>query len=202
MSQLFINSNDRLKKISRLYRWSKGEMEKMKRYAIVLLLLLCTILGIIFYIQSDKEQKEPIDMKQLVASYSSDLASEESASITSDQLIITDQNGKEESYPLPDDHFFVSIAPYIHTTHPCENHSLTGCQGELANETFEVFIEDEDGNVLVDQTMESQANGFIDLWLPRDQVYHVTIYYEDRQTSAEISTYESDNTCITTMQLM
>jgi hypothetical protein len=45
---------------------------------------------------------------------------------------------------------------------------LTGCQGELVEKTFNVFIEDMDGNVILEKELESQSNGFIDLWLPRD----------------------------------
>lgn len=82
------------------------------------------------------------------------------------------------------------------------NHNLTGCQGELANEEFDVYIEDTEGNVVVDEMMKSYSNGFIDLWLPRDQTFNVTIEHDGKQVESEISTFEDDGTCITTMQLM
>jgi hypothetical protein len=72
----------------------------------------------------------------------------------------------------------------------------------MAEEEFDVYIEDMDGNVVVDETLKSQPNGFIDLWLPRDQKYQVTIEHNGKQVESEISTYENDATCITTMQLM
>lgn len=72
----------------------------------------------------------------------------------------------------------------------------------MVEEEFDVFIEDMDGNVVVDETLKSQPNGFIDLWLPRDQKYQVTIEHNGKQVESEISTYENDATCITTMQLM
>ena len=78
---------------------------------------------------------------------------------------------------------------------------MTGCQGEIVDEEFAVHIEDEDGNVILDQTMKSQANGFMDFWLPRDKTYLVRIEYNGKITESEISTFEGDNTCITTMQL-
>ena len=53
----------------------------------------------------------------------------------------------------------------------------------------------------MDETVKSQANGFIDLWLPRDNTYHVTITQGDKSVESEISTFKGDNTCITTMQL-
>ncbi|GHH99869.1 hypothetical protein AM1BK_34120 [Neobacillus kokaensis] len=82
------------------------------------------------------------------------------------------------------------------------NHSLTGCQGELANKEFKLYIEDEDGNVIRDEMVKTPANGFIDLWLPRDKSYQIKIEHEGKKVEQEISTFEKDPTCITTMQLM
>lgn len=79
---------------------------------------------------------------------------------------------------------------------------MTGCQGELTEQEFSVYIEDTDGNMIVDQTMKSQSNGFIDLWLPRDKKYSVTIEQDGVKAKAELSTFKSDNTCVTTMQLV
>jgi len=79
---------------------------------------------------------------------------------------------------------------------------LTGCQGELVEEKFDVLIEDEDGNIVIDETLTSQANGFIDFWLPRDRTYQVTIKQEGKTAELELSTFEGDDTCIATMQLI
>ncbi len=81
------------------------------------------------------------------------------------------------------------------------NHNLTGCQGELVEQEFDVFIEDEDGNVIVDEKITSLENGFIDLWLPRKKTYAVTIAYDGKTVESDLSTFEKDGTCITTMQL-
>lgn len=87
-------------------------------------------------------------------------------------------------------------------THPCAIHSLTGCQGELVNEEFDVYIEDLEGNVIVDEKIKSHSNGFIDLWLPRDKTYRITIANDGKEVKSEISSFENDNTCITTLQLV
>lgn len=79
---------------------------------------------------------------------------------------------------------------------------MTGCQGELANEKFAVFVEDTEGNVIVDKTVTSQSNGFIDLWLPRDKNYQIKITHKGKKVESKISTFENDATCITTMQLL
>ncbi|WP_079709631.1 CueP family metal-binding protein [Paraliobacillus ryukyuensis] len=141
------------------------------------------------------------DIKDLVSEYSTGTVSADSASITPEQLIIKN-NKKEFVYDVSNEDFFVSIAPYINQTHPCTNHSLTGCQGELVNETFQVYIKDNDGNVLVNKQMKSQKNGFFDLWLPRDKTYQVKIEQNGKVAKSEISTYNTDGTCITTMQLI
>lgn len=149
------------------------------------------------------EKKEPNviqsqDIKQLVRNYSSGNNKEQSASITSKQFIVNDSI----IYDLPENEFFLSVAPYIEETHPCAIHSLTGCQGEMTEKEFNVYIDDMNGNVILDEPLKSQSNGFIDLWLPRDKTYRITIEHEGKIAETEISTYENDNTCITTMQLL
>lgn len=59
-----------------------------------------------------------MDVKELVTAYSTKTKEAESASITSDELIVKEADGKEQVYDLPEDEFFVSIAPYINETHP------------------------------------------------------------------------------------
>ncbi|WP_249872172.1 CueP family metal-binding protein [Oceanobacillus saliphilus] len=141
------------------------------------------------------------DIKQLVSDYSLGNLTAEAASIDSEQLIVTESDSNELTYDLPQDEFFVSIAPFVEQTHPCAIHSLTSCQGEMVEEEFNVYIEDTEGNVMVDETMKTMANGFIDLWLPRDETYNVTITQDGKSAESVISTFEGDNTCITTIQL-
>ncbi|MGM1049278.1 MAG: CueP family metal-binding protein [Bacillota bacterium] len=140
------------------------------------------------------------DIKEKVHKYSVGTFENVTASITSHELIVTD-NGKKTSFDLPEDEFFVSIAPFIENTHECAIHNLTGCQGELAEKNFDVLIQDEEGTVVMDETITSLENGFIDLWLPRDRTYLVKIEYDGKSVESEIDTFKDDNTCITTMQL-
>ncbi|WP_040982727.1 CueP family metal-binding protein [Oceanobacillus jeddahense] len=168
-------------------------------FGLLVLLVACN--------EEDKNQKENVlnetdDMKELVHYYSTANINEENASITSEQLIVTDDEGNEEAvYDLPEDEFFVSIAPFEQQTHPCEIHSLTGCQGEMVQETFDVYIETAEGDVVIDEPMQTEENGFIDLWLPRNETYTVEIKQDGKEVTSEISTFEDDFTCITTMQL-
>jgi len=160
---------------------------------LILILVACN--------ESTSKKIESQDIKDMVHKYSVGNFDDLTASINSHELIVND-NGKETSLALPEDEFFVSIAPFVKTTHPCAIHSLTGCQGELVEKDFKVYIQDENGNVVVDDTMTSLANGFIDLWLPRDKKLQVKIEYDGKIAESEISTFEGDNTCLTTMQLI
>ncbi|GGF67432.1 hypothetical protein GCM10010912_10520 [Paenibacillus albidus] len=150
----------------------------------------------------ESAKQEAGTIKQMVQDFSTRKATAASASITSTQLIVTGEDSKEAAYDLPEDEFFLSIAPYEESTHPCAIHSLTGCQGEMTDKEFIVTINDADGKVVLDKAaMKSQSNGFIDLWLPRDQTYRITVEHEGKTAESEISTYKQDNTCLTTMQL-
>lgn len=142
------------------------------------------------------------EIKSLVAEYSANKTTDEKASITSTQLIVMDANNNEITYALPEDEFFVSIAPYINETHPCKDHSLTGCQGELVKKEIDVLIENEKGEVIIDETLETLDNGFIDLWLPRNEAFVVKMSYDGKSVTGDITTFEEDGTCVTTLQMM
>lgn len=147
------------------------------------------------------KESELVNIKQLVSDYSNDIIKDQSASITSTQLIVTNSDNSQLTYVLPQEEFFVSIAPYIEQTHPCATHSLTGCRGELVDTEFEVYIEDIEGIVIQSEKLKSNSHGFIDLWLPRDKEYHISITQNENTTESKFSTFENDDTCITTMQL-
>lgn len=173
---------------------------KVKLIAMLLLITALTV-GCSNEKASNEAPEPEVDIKELVNDYTVRNAVAASASITSSELIVTGDDKKVTTYDLPEDEFFVSIAPFVNTTHPCDIHSLTGCQGELVEEDFDVHIEDSEGNVVLDEMKTTEANGFIDLWLPRDDTFTVTIKQNAKETVSEITTFDGDNTCITTMHL-
>lgn len=184
----------------------KMEVKILKLKSLLPFLLLSLFALILVACNNDdtsetKENSDKVDVKQLVNDYSTDKKEAESASITGEELIVNTTAGKEKSYELPKDEFFVSIAPFVEQTHPCTYHSLTGCQGEMVEKEFDVYIEDEDGNVVVDEEVMSLANGFIDLWVPRDKDYSITIKHDGKEVVSEFSSYTEDPTCLTNMQL-
>lgn len=150
---------------------------------------------------SDTSVNQTSDIKTLVNDYSSRNKTAQRASISSTTLTVTEEDGTESVIDVSKEDFFVSIAPYIENTHPCETHNLIGCKGELANKDFTVYIEDSNKNVVVDKVITSHPNGFIDLWLPRNTEYSAKIEYEGKVSEFKFSTFENDNTCISTAQL-
>lgn len=124
------------------------------------------------------------------------------ASVETEEVVMIDEDGNESSVPLPEDEFYLSVAPYVDQTHDCFFHSLTTCVGEMGNEELEVTVVDEDtGDILVDETVQTHDNGFFGLWLPRDVDAELTIEHDGLTSTVPISTGEGDPTCLTTSQL-
>ena len=123
------------------------------------------------------------------------------ASVRVDELLLSDDTS-EVALDLPDDRFYLSIAPYVSQTHECFYHSLTTCQGELTGEDVQVKVVDgETGDVLVDEQMETFENGFIGLWLPRDIEGAIEVSSDGRTGEVPFATGDEDATCLTTLQL-
>lgn len=125
------------------------------------------------------------------------------ASIRPNALIVADAAQREVTLPMPDDEFYVSIAPYGSATHECYFHSLTTCTGEIQNGDLRVVVTDADsGETLIDDMRTTFDNGFVGVWLPRDVDVNVTIEHEGRSATAALTTRGDDAaTCVTTMQL-
>ncbi|MGD8149342.1 CueP family metal-binding protein [Ornithinimicrobium sp. Y1694] len=124
------------------------------------------------------------------------------ASVQPGAVVLSDAEGREERLPLPQDTFYLSVAPYLEQTHDCHFHSLTTCRGELGNEEVAVrVVSNTDGTVLIDQIVRTQDNGFAGLWLPDDLEATLTVEHAGRTASTPISTGADAPTCLTTRQL-
>jgi hypothetical protein len=110
-------------------------------------------------------------------------------------------DGREVVIPLPTDVMLVSFAPFLQNTHPCATHYTSGCQGELVRTPFLVQATLADGTVVIDEILSTQANGFIDLWLPRGESVEVSFAADGYHTVGRVTTFADSPTCITTLQL-
>lgn len=119
------------------------------------------------------------------------------ASITSEYLVLKDDS-TEISLALPKDKFYLSFAPYVQQTHPCETHSLSSCQGELVNQEIHAVVSDNAGKEVLASDMTTMENGFVGVWLPRNMQGTVTVSYNGLVAQAPITTFMGSNTCLTT----
>lgn len=79
---------------------------------------------------------------------------------------------------------------------------MSSCQGELPETQFTVKATDQNGDVLVDETVTTLKNGFFELWLPRNRSIKLNIQGAGRQAIGRIGTFNSSKTCITTFKLV
>ena len=78
---------------------------------------------------------------------------------------------------------------------------MSSCQGELVNSEVYVKAVGQDGEVLVDKTVQTMKNGFFELWLPRNQKIELTIEGFGKTATGMIGTFMDSKTCLTTFHL-
>lgn len=123
------------------------------------------------------------------------------ASIRTDELLLA-ADGVETTLDMPEDSFYVSIAPYLTQTHDCFFHSLTTCQGELAGADVQVtVVDDATGETVLDEQTTTYENGFVGLWLPRDMTGTLTVTHDGTSVESPITTDADSATCLTTLKL-
>ncbi len=101
----------------------KGGLHKVlrksrKKFMLPIFIGLSLLLGACSNDNDGTQPAKTENIKELVQDYSVGNIKNKSASITSKQLIVTDSDESELTYDLPEDDFFVSIAPYVNETHP------------------------------------------------------------------------------------
>ncbi|MGC5627221.1 CueP family metal-binding protein [Georgenia sp. Z1344] len=123
------------------------------------------------------------------------------ASIRSEELLFSD--GEQDlALDMPDDLFYLSVAPYVNQTHDCYYHSLTTCQGELTGQDIQVRILDQaSGEELVNDEVTTFDNGFAGFWLPRDVEGTIEITYDGLTGTSDFSTADDGATCLTDLRL-
>lgn len=122
------------------------------------------------------------------------------ASVTAEQVVLAGQD-RQVALDVPEDRFYLAVAPYETTTHDCFHHSLSGCQGELVDTPVHVTVTGADGTVLVNEERTTYANGFVGLWLPADIEGTIEVRAQGKTATAVIATGVDDPTCLTTLRL-
>lgn len=143
---------------------------------------------------------EAIDARQAMAladAWGSQVQSE----VTTKGINFVFPNGFRRLIALPPGQVLVAVAPYRNETHPCDTHTMSSCQGELVGVPVEVLARTADGTELIHETMTTLANGFIELWLPRDLEVRLTLRADSLAAEEVLSTADGARTCVTTMRL-
>ena len=71
----------------------------------------------------------------------------------------------------------------------------------MAEKSFYVTAVDQDGKILVNDTVTTLRNGFFELWLPRKRIIDLRIKGFNRIAQGKITTYDVSKTCVTTLRL-
>ena len=121
--------------------------------------------------------------------------------VTSEAVVFRLSKSREVKVPLPDDRMVVAVAPYISFTHRCEVHFMSSCQGELAGEKVWIRVEGEDGRVVQEGEVTLLPNGFVELWLPREQRFAFTARYGGLEAQKTLTTFANSPTCVTDVPL-
>ncbi|WP_134774432.1 CueP family metal-binding protein [Ornithinimicrobium flavum] len=122
-------------------------------------------------------------------------------SVRTDEVIFSTADTGEVAVPIPGDEVYISVAPYVDSTHDCFYHALGGCQGELVGEEVSVTITDDAGETLVQEDATTYTNGFVGFWLPKDVTGTVSITHDGMSGEVPFDTSDEGATCITTLQL-
>ena len=121
--------------------------------------------------------------------------------VTPDKVNFKFKDGHTIIIPLPDDVTMVSIAPYIDKTHMCATHYISSCDAELKSTNIKVIAVTAGGKTLINKTMKTAPTGFLDLWLPRNQVIDIKVSAKGKSATGKIFTNRDSKTCETTLKL-
>ena len=78
---------------------------------------------------------------------------------------------------------------------------MSSCKGELVQTKLNVKAVDKSGSVIMNKSVSTLKNGFMELWLPRNRTINLTISGLNRSATDVITTTDGSATCITTMRL-
>jgi hypothetical protein len=78
---------------------------------------------------------------------------------------------------------------------------MSSCQGELIGQFVKVAVKTIEGKSVFKGTVQTLENGFFELWLPREKNLEIKVEMQTKKALTLISTFQTSDTCITTLQL-
>jgi hypothetical protein len=142
------------------------------------------------------------------------LLSEQESQLTDSHLQLTALNSsliemqsrlsgwKEEGNVVASDSwFFICIAPYQEMTHECYYHA-SSCQGELRSVAVNYTVNAVEGTFSSQGISATKANGFMDLYLPLNMRYHITVIVNGLKGNVTVTTFPDSPTCVTNLKVV
>ena len=71
----------------------------------------------------------------------------------------------------------------------------------MVNTPVKVHVTTRTGKTVLQKTVRTLDNGFLELWLDRGQQYKVTLTAQGKTTRGALATLPGSDTCVTTLQL-
>lgn len=181
-------------------------MKRKSEYIVIVVVLVLGLSGMILWENYNKttvlerQNLKDYSVEKIVEKLQSSQDYEIEGVVYGDRIVLEDAEGKQ-TLKLPKEDFYLSVAPYIYTTKPCEIFDLTKGDGEMKHVTFFVEVIDSNGNIILRENLSSGENGFVGIWLPRDINATLTVSYDSMIGTANISTDKDAPTCLTSLQL-
>lgn len=111
--------------------------------------------------------------------------------------VVLTQAGLDIRLQLPDEWFYVAVAPYTEEPVDCFNRSLTAGVGELRNLPLNAHVvETGSGRVLAGRERRTTDSGFVGFWLPRETSGTITLSHGELGGSVDFSTHDDGPTCL------
>lgn len=184
----------------------------MKKIGITTFAIAVSILGLMAIDSKDKKQRHKFLEKYQMANMSTnemiqyldgnDLKPYQLQASMDGSNIYLEDGESSYTFSYNDDLFYLSIAPHQNETHPCFNHVLTGCQGEMTNTLIDISVVDKSGNIILEDTIKTGSNGFSGIFLPRNIEGTIKLKYDGKTAVSDFSTFKNDGTCLTTLELI
>ena len=71
----------------------------------------------------------------------------------------------------------------------------------MALKSFDVKGIDQNGEIVIDRSVNTLRNGFLELWLPRERLISLSIKHMNFAANGFLATFDDSPTCVTTFQM-
>jgi hypothetical protein len=99
------------------------------------------------------------------------------------------------------DMFWLSVGPYQNNTHSCVNHNVLSCEAEFKGKNIIFHIKSQDSSFEMNGSGFTTSQGWLDLYLPKNQKYIAEFEVEGLKGSGILTTSPDSPTCISTIQV-